>query len=229
MFIGHYGVGFALKRIEPRLSLGTLILGTVLLDILFGIFLLTNLEHARIVPGATVVSPFEFYDYPISHSATGAIIWSALGFLVYLLWPSGDRHSRMRPALTFAAAIFSHFVLDVISHSPDMPLLTNDSVRIGFSLWNSLPATIIVEFSLFLAGVIMYIRSTRSSSWVGKFGPAFMAVLLGIFYLGGIFGPPPPDMEAVAFTITIGQLILTAIAYWIDGQMSNKLVDNKYA
>ena len=64
MFIGHYGIGLALKKVEPRLSLGLLIFGAIMLDILFGLFLLSGIEHAKIVPGATVVSPFEFYDYP---------------------------------------------------------------------------------------------------------------------------------------------------------------------
>src|SRR3990172_3609086 len=115
MFIGHYAVGFALKKVEPRLSLGLLTFGAVMLDILFGVFLFLDIEHARIVPGVTAISPFEFYDYPITHSAVGATAWTAVGFLAYWLWPSGNRHaSRKMPAFIFAIAIFSHYILDVI-------------------------------------------------------------------------------------------------------------------
>lgn len=195
MFVGHYAAGFAAKKVEPGLSLGLLIFSTVALDILFGVFLLAGVENARIAPGATVASPFEFYDYPVSHSALGAAAWAAAGFLVYLLWPSGERVSRKRPALIFAAAIFSHYILDVISHTPDMPLLGNSSAKIGLSLWNSLPATMAVELGLFFIGVFLYLRSAKSTSPVGKYGLVFMVLFLAVLYIGSLFGPPPPNHQ----------------------------------
>jgi hypothetical protein len=222
MFIGHYAVGFALKKVEPRLSLGLLIFGATMVDILFGIFLFVGLEHAKIVPGASVVSPFEFYDYPISHSAVGATAWAAIGFLAYWQWPSDNHASRKRPALIFAAAIFSHYVLDVISHTPDMPLAGNNTFKLGFSLWNSIAATMVVEVGLFLSGVILYQRMTRNTSTAGKYGLASTVVILMVFYIAGIFGPPPPNMATVGIMITVGQLAFVALAFWIDRKRTMK-------
>jgi len=216
MFIGHYAVGFGLKKVEPKLSLGTLIFGATLLDILFGIFVLTGVEHARIVPGASAAAPFEFYDYPISHSAFGAAVWSFTGFLVYWLWPGKDRAQRIRPAAVFALAIFSHYVLDVISHTPDMPLLGSGSPKLGFSLWDSLPATIAVEVALFIVGIVLYLRARRDLRPSAKYGLAALIIILTASFLGGSFGPPPPNMTVVGIMLTAGQAAYIAFAYWID-------------
>ncbi|CAG1000764.1 MAG: hypothetical protein OIN86_02310 [Candidatus Methanoperedens sp.] len=228
MFIGHYGIGFALKKIEPRLSLGLLIFGAIMLDILFGLFLLTGLEHAKIVPGATVVSPFEFYDYPLSHSAVGALLWATAAFLAYWLWPKGDRTRRKRPAFVLAAAIFSHFILDVISHTPDMTIFGNNSLKLGLSLWNSLEGTMIVELGLLFIGIALYRNATSSISSSGKYGLALLVLMLIFFFIANIFGPPPPDMISVAVTMTAGQIALVALAFWVDrnriaNQSSQKL------
>ncbi len=216
MFIGHFGIGFALKKVEPGLSLGLLIFGAILLDILFGLFLLAGLEHAKIVPGATVVSPFEFYDYPLSHSAVGAVIWATAGFLAYWLWPKGDRAQRKRPAFVLSAAIFSHFILDVISHTPDMTLFGNNSPSLGLSLWNSLAGTMIVELGLFFIGIALYLSATHSVSSSGKYGFFLLVFILLALYIGNIFSTPPPDMTSMGVTMTIGQLALVALAFWVD-------------
>ncbi|MCX9080686.1 MAG: hypothetical protein OIN83_00650 [Candidatus Methanoperedens sp.] len=216
MFIGHYGIGFALKKVEPGLSLGLLIFGAIMLDILFGLFLLVGVEHAKIVPGATVVSPFEFYDYPLSHSALGAVILATSGFLAYWLWPTADRTKRKRPAFVLAAAIFSHFILDVISHTPDMTLFGNNSPGLGLSLWNSLAGTMIVELGLLFIGITLYMSATHSISSSGTYGLTLLVLMLIVFFIANIFGPPPPDIISVAVTMTIGQFALVAIAYWVD-------------
>lgn len=216
MFIGHYGIGLALKKVEPRLSLGLLIFGAVMLDILFGLFLLAGVEHAKIVPGATVVSPFEFYDYPISHSALGAVAWAIVVFLAYWLWSKGDRSSRKMPAFILAVAIFSHFILDAISHTPDMTIFGNNSTKLGLSLWNSLAGTMIIELGLLFSGIALYSRATCSISSPGKYGLALLVLILMVLYIGNIFGPPPPDMISVGVITTIGQLALVAVAFWVD-------------
>ena len=216
MFIGHYGIGFALKKVEPGLSLGLLIFGAIMLDILFGVFLLAGVEHAKIVPGATVVSPFEFYDYPYSHSALGAVMWAAAGFLAYWLWPNGDRTQRKRPAFVLAIAIFSHFILDVISHTPDMTISGNNSPILGLSLWNSLAGTMIVEFGLLFTGIVLYRSATHSVSSSGKYGLSLLVLMLIVFFIANIFGPPPPDMISVAVIMTAGQIGLVALAFWVD-------------
>ena len=83
MSIGHFGVALAAKRAAPRASLGVLFLAAEFIDLLWPIFVLLGVEHVRVAPGATAMTPLDFYDYPITHSLAGAAAWSfALG-LVY--------------------------------------------------------------------------------------------------------------------------------------------------
>src|SRR5262249_30102958 len=132
MFIGHYGVSFAIKRAAPGLSLGTLFFAVQLLDVLFSIFVLLGIEKLRIIPGFTQYNPYDLYYMPYSHGLVGALAWSAAAVgLAFAARISGARET----ALWIGAAVFSHFVLDVPMHTPDMPLLGNDSPKIGLGLW----------------------------------------------------------------------------------------------
>ncbi len=115
MFIGHFAVGFAAKRVAPRVSLGTLVLSVQLLDLIWPIFLILGIEHVRIDPGNTAFTPLDFYDYPISHSLVTAIGWGALVGIVYFVL---RRYAL--GAWVLAAGVVSHWVLDVISHRADM-------------------------------------------------------------------------------------------------------------
>src|SRR6476646_10437956 len=134
MFIAHFGVALAAKKAAPKTSLGTLILAAQFLDFLWPAFLLLGIEHVRIVPGATTVSPLEFTDYPISHSLLMATVWAVLFGGVYY----GLRRNA-RSALVVGTAVISHWVLDFIVHRPDLQLYPGSEVRVGLGLWNSLP------------------------------------------------------------------------------------------
>jgi hypothetical protein len=83
MFIGHFGVAFAAKKVAPQTSLGTLILAAQFLDFLWPLFLLLGIEQVRIAPGITRVSPLDFTDYPISHSLLMATVWAVVFSGVY--------------------------------------------------------------------------------------------------------------------------------------------------
>ena len=132
MFIGHFGVALAAKRVAPKTSLGTLILAAQFLDFLWAFFLLRGIEHVRIAPGFTRVSPLDFTDYPISHSLLMATVWALLfGGTYYAL------RRNARSALVLGAALLSHWVLDFIVHRPDLQLYPGSKVHVGLGLWNS--------------------------------------------------------------------------------------------
>ena len=157
MFIGHFGVALAAKRVAPRTSLGTLILAAQFLDFLWPVFLLLGIEHVRIAPEATRVSPLDFTDYPISHSLLTATVWAVIFGAVYY----AIRHNS-RSALVVSAAVLSHWVLDFIVHRPDLQLYPGSEVRVGMGVWNSLPATIVLEVGFFAAGLWTYVSCTRA-------------------------------------------------------------------
>src|SRR5262249_23310826 len=162
MFIGHIAVGFAAKKIAPRTSLGALILSTTFLDLLWPLMLLLGWEEVRIHPGDTAVTPLEFVSYPITHSLVTSIGWGVLVGGIYFLL----RRNKIG-AMVLALGVVSHWVLDWITHRPDLPIVPGGA-RYGLGLWNSLPATVAVESAMWLAGILIYVRMTRPRDRVGK-------------------------------------------------------------
>ena len=200
MFVGHFGVGLVAKRVAPQASLGWLIAAPLLLDLLWPIFLLLGWEAVRIDEGATVVTPFEFVSYPISHSLVAVAGWAMVAGIVY--WTI-SRHAR--GALVIGACVLSHWFLDWVVHAPDLPLYPGGA-KYGLGLWNSVAATLAVEGLFFGAGVWLYARSTSATSRGGRLGWwAFVAFLL-VVYAANFLGPPPSQVEEVA---------LMTLALWL--------------
>ena len=209
MGIGHLAVGFAAKRASPAVPLALLLLAATLLDVLWGAFVLLGIEHARIVPGITAASPLDLYDYPLSHSLIGATLWSVLFAAALLLFGRG------RGAILVAAGcVLSHWVLDVVSHRPDMPVGWRGPY-LGLGLWNSVPATILVEEAMLAGGVVLYALTTAPRSRAGTFGLAALAVLLALLGAAGSLGPPPPGITPVAAS-NVGGLLLLLVAHAVD-------------
>src|SRR4051812_46150446 len=117
MFIGHFGVAMAAKRVAPAASLGTLVLAAQLVDLIWPAMLLLGIEQVRIDPGITRVTPLDFVHYPYTHSLVASLAWGALLALVY-----GASRKDWRTALWLAVLVVSHWVLDAIVHRPDLPL-----------------------------------------------------------------------------------------------------------
>jgi len=216
MFLGHYGVALALKRAEPKLSLGTLFLAVQLADLLWGIFLLVGWERVRIDPGFTAVTPLQFLEYPVSHSLVGMTLWALIGAAVYYSWPTRDTSRQWQAAALVGFAILSHFLLDVVVHAPDLPLWGQDSRKLGLGLWNNPTATLLLELALLAAGVAVYVgfRSRRHPVRPGRL--AGLLLVLVAIYLVNLFGPPPPSVTAIAVADIIGLLLLAAFAAWTD-------------
>ena len=182
----------------------------LLLDILWPIFLALGLEHARIEPGATAVTPLDLYDYPYSHSLVMTIVWSALFAGVHY----AIRRDR-RAAWVLAAGVFSHFILDFVTHRPDMPLYPGGATRLGLGLWNSIAGTIAVEGSLWVGCVVLYATTTRSKDKIGSIAFWTYVALLSLAYAGDFMGPPPPSMEVLTI-VSFVTWILIPWTWWFD-------------
>jgi hypothetical protein len=209
MFLGHFGVALAAKKTAPKTSLGTLVLAAQLADLLWPIFLLLGWEQVRIAPGITRVTPLDFVSYPWSHSLTAEI---ALGLALGLVYFAIRRDSR--GAIVAAACVPTHWLLDYISHRPDMPLVPGGP-RYGLGLWNSLPATLIAELALYAAGVAIYLSATRPKDRTGMFALWALLTFLPVVYFASTFGPPPPNEHAIAY-MALGLWILVPWAAWAD-------------
>jgi hypothetical protein len=215
MFIGHFALALAAKRVKPRVSLAAWFMAVQLADLIWPVMLLLGLEHVRIAPGITAFTPLDFYDYPITHSLVGAIAWAGLfGGLSFLKRRHRplDRQDAGIVALLFGAAVVSHWVLDVIAHRPDLPVLPHGPY-VGLNLWRSRPATLAVELTMFATGLALYGRSgaagaRRPSLWL------LIAFLL-VAYFAAAFGPPPPSVTAIAWS-ALALWLLIPWARWAD-------------
>ena len=210
MFIGHFAVGFAAKRLTPRLSLGVLLAAPLLPDILWPVFLATGLESVRIEPGNTVVTPLDLHDYPYSHSLLMVSVWALAAGAAVGLW----QKSRVA-GVTVGALVWSHWLLDFVTHRPDMPLYPGSRTYLGLGLWNSLWGTLVIEVLMFAAGVGVYVRSTRPRNKRGSIGLWSFVAALCALYLAAVFGPPPPN-ESVLVSGGFAVLLLVAWGFWAD-------------
>jgi FtsH-binding integral membrane protein len=216
MFIGHLGLAFAAKRATPSTSLATLLFATSFVDVLWPAFVIFGWESFRIIPGITAVTPFEFVSYPYSHSLLMGIIWGfVFGGIYWLLRRSRNRAAR-NASIVLGVLVLSHWVLDLIVHIPDLPLYPGDSIRLGLGLWNSTVWTILLESVIFFLGVWIYFSSTRPLDRSGRYGIWALLVILVVSYVGNIFGPPPPSVDAVTYVSFIGTAIMLLLAWWAD-------------
>ncbi|HMQ64372.1 MAG TPA: hypothetical protein PKE06_27055 [Flavilitoribacter sp.] len=209
MFIGHFAAGLAAKKAAPAVSLGILFLAVQFADLLWPTLLLAGVEQVQIVPGAKPI-PLIFTHYPISHSLLMGVVWGILIGGIYWL----VRRDR-RAALVVGLCVLSHWVLDLFVHVPDLPLYPGSSVLLGFGLWNQTILELVIELLMFGLGIYLYLGATKAKNKIGSIGFwALMVFLLGI-HVANIFGPPPPDVKAIAWA---GQLqwLFVIWAFWVD-------------
>ncbi len=207
MFIGHYAVALGAKRSLPRVSLGILVAATSLVDLLWPVFLLIGWERVEIEPGNTALTPLNFVHYPITHSLVGAAGWALLFALAY--W-SFTRY--LAGAIAVGAVTFSHWLLDLVVHRPDLPLYPGSGIKVGFGLWNSVPGAVILEGGMFLLGLWLYAAGTRPRDGIGRYAFWAFAGLLALIYVANIVGPPPPSARAVAWSA----LALWLLPFWAE-------------
>ena len=205
MFIGHFALGFALKRAAPKTNLGWLIASVEFVDLLWPIFLLLGLERVEVEPGNTAFTPLSFVSYPYTHSLVGTIVWAVLfGGVYYAI-------SKYRTgALVVATGVLSHWFLDLIVHRPDLLLYPGATEKFGLGMWNSFAATMIVETLMFVVGVWLYMSMTRPLDAVGRWGIAALVLFLVVVYEVNAFGPPPPS----ATTVEVVTLLLWLVPFW---------------
>jgi hypothetical protein len=213
MLVGHVAVGLAGKRMAPQISLGTLVLAALLADLLWCVFLIGGIEHVEIVHrgtklmNSTVVSRIAF-----SHGLAPDLIWAAL--LAAVLFA---RSRNWRGLWIVSAAVVSHWVLDCATHNPDMPLAPGLQTVFGLGLWNSLPATLVVEGGLWALGIVIYLRAAKARSRISAYAFWGGAVLWTLAWYNNIAGPPPAsDMRAAAISSLIFFGLVVLWAYWMD-------------
>ncbi len=217
MFVGHYAASLALKKFEKRASLGVLFLAVQFVDILFFPLVLLGVERVNIVENFTQSTHFELEYMPFTHSLLASILWAAAAYVLFR-WVFVKKNSV---AIVVALAVFSHWLLDLIVHTPDLPLWSDASLKLGFGLWNSAIGTYAIEAALLLSALWLYMRSTSATTAVGKYGmPVFVIFLLSVNVVN-IFGPLQGDSKTVLSISALSSYFLfAAVAFWLDTKRS---------
>jgi len=218
MFIGHFAVAMAARRVAPRVSLGWLFAACQLPDLLWPVLLLMGLERARIEPGNTAFTPLAFDHYPWSHSLLMVVLWAVVLAALY-----AARHVRTSGAVVLGVLVVSHWVLDWITHRPDMPLLPMAGPKLGLGLWNSVAATLAIEYVLFAIGAWMYSASTRPRDRTGRWAWLALVAFLALMHAANAFAPPPPSMTAVA----VAGLAIWLLVWWGEWADRHRVSDHR--
>ena len=223
MFIGHYGIAFALKKYDKKLNLGFLFIAVQLVDFAFVFFILLGIEHMRIVPGFTESTSFDLYDIPYSHSLLASILWAVGTYLVvrYLFLKNSDKSEaeKSRTSLILRIAVISHYGLDFLVHTPDLLLIPGIDFKIGLGLWNFIIIAVALELSFLLIGSLIYFKSTESESTsVGKYGMFLFIAFLIFLTIMVYFMIHPTNMIVALISLLLSFIILSLIAFWLDGK-----------
>ena len=217
MLVGHFAVGLIARRVEPKLSLGTTTLASLLPDLLWCLFLIAGIEHVRFKPGIIVqpgmraLDALEAPDVVYSHSLLMGVVWGALLAAAYF----ARRYSAGGAAVIFVA-VLSHWLLDFVSHPPDMPLAPGLDTRLGLGLWHSIPATLVVEGSLWLVALLLYLRQTRAESLAGRIVFWIIVVVLTLAWVNNITAPPPSELSVIGISSLIFFSLMIAATFWIE-------------
>jgi len=212
MFIGHYGPALAAKAPVKTIPLWILFIAVQWLDVCWSALVLMGVEKVRIVPGFTQGSPLDLYYMPYTHGLIGSLILSFVFGVIALLFV---HERRVAVVAVVAGAVFSHWLLDLVVHMPDLPLFDN-SAKVGFGLWRWLWISLPLELVTLLVGAIIYVRvapskTRRGDVWLWAFVAAMAAV-----ELYGAFGPMPPTPAAEAETALTAYGVLALLAGLVD-------------
>lgn len=210
MFIGHLAVALAAKRATPKVSLGVLFAAAQLPDLVWPVLVLTGTEKVMIEPGVTAFTPLNFVSYPWSHSLLMVAVTGAVFGLLYR-WRTRDTAG----GVVIALLAISHWVLDWVSHRPDLPLVPGGGLH-GLGLWNSIPATLAIEGAMFIAGVASYAACTKARDGVGRYAFWSLILFMCVIYVADRFSPPPPSANAIAGVGIVAGIVLYFWGNWSD-------------
>lgn len=222
MFVGHYAVSFALRATHKKASLGVLFLGVQFVDLLFFALTFFSIERFSIIENYTDSTHFRLDFMPYSHSLVAVIFWSFAALIIFKVLQLTKKQAKGHFFILIAIAIFSHWLLDLIVHTPDLPLFLDNTHLQGFGLWNNAVLTYVLEAILLIAGLCFYLKSTHKSgqqiTLISRFGmPVFVMFLLAINVVN-LFGPLSiEDTEtSTAISAMLAYCLFSILAFWLD-------------
>lgn len=208
MFIGHYGPAFGLRPACKPVPLWVLFIAVQWLDVVWALLVLAGVEKLRIVPGFTQGSALDLYYMPYTHSLPGALLLSLLLAAIVAACTSA---ARARAFVVTAAAVFSHWLLDLVVHVPDLPLYDN-SMKVGFGLWRHVRVSVSLELMLLFAGAWLYARQVPARRASGDRWLWLFVAALALLEIYNSVGPAPTGARPMAITALFAYGVLALFA-----------------
>jgi hypothetical protein len=224
VFVGHIGAGLVVKRFEPRLNLGTVLFAALFADLLLWVLVLLGVESVSAAE-PTGSGRFFTFVFPYSHGLAASIVWSALAATAGWFLPAPRAPRRSKLAWALALAVFSHFTLDLIVHVPDLPMLGQESAKLGFGLWRDMPAALALELGFAAVALVVYLRRIRLSRAkaylvAGMVGVAAALTAAGPYLPGDL---PPPVTLAISSAATLIAVVL--VGFVVEGRAGGMVDD----
>ena len=216
MFVGHYSVAFAAKSDRNKIPLWVLFIAVQFLDYIWATLVLLGIEKLRVIKGFTAGSMLDSYFHPYSHSLIAAIAWSCVAGLAYKIFCSRRRFLyRKYAAFMVGAAVFSHWILDLIAHPRDLAIYDN-TWKVGFGLWNYRDPEFALEIGLLGVGIMLYL--TRNAMLAIRKGAVItFGVALVVIQMGDTYVPRNPLTDkATAVGVWVFYTLFVVVAFLIE-------------
>ncbi len=209
MLVGHYAPAFIIKSLQPKLPLWLLLIAVQLVDIAWTLFIFIGVEKVRIIPYFTASNPLDLYYMPYTHSLFAALLWALGSLLAYRFIP------HIKPwilAIWLGVAVLSHWLLDLLVHTPDLPLI-GDSHKVGLGLWNHPYIALALELGLICLSALFLSNRLFQNNHASKVRVLVLCIVLSVTQIYSLFGPIPTTPQALSMTMLSLYLICAGLAW----------------
>lgn len=218
MLVGHVAAGLAVKAYEPRLNLGVLLIAALFPDLLLWALVLSGLESAA-APMTIAPPRFFVFFFPYSHGLLASGFWSLLAAALGWLLAPPCLAQRLKLALALALAVSSHFLLDLLVHVPDLPVIGPASPKLGLGLWRHMPVAVLLELLLAGIGLVIYLRAVPLSR-PRRFSVAAIVVVTAVLTAAGPYlAGPPPGATTLALSSLATLLMVVLVGFCVEGRV----------